>query len=189
MLLEQVMRRILTLTALALCFTTGAALADRRGGGPTVRDHRDRDRVDTRSNNIRGWNTNTNRDWNRTTDRTWSRDRDRDRGRRFVRVERTRPTFRDNRFYFGGGTYRPYVRPVINVRYRDYYRRPSLVVENYDPVPGYIWIQGSWNWSGYEWTWMPGHYDVDTSYDDRGYYDNSSYDNSSYDNGSYDNGY
>ena len=83
-----------------------------------------------------------------------------------VRVERVRPTFRNNRFYFSGGTYRTYNRPVIIVRSRDYYRRPALVVENYDAVPGYIWTAGQWNWNGYEWMWIAGHYDVDQSYND-----------------------
>lgn len=139
------MRRIITLTALAIGLSSGVALADRRG--PAVRDHRG-DRQVVRTNN----------NWNRGGNRT-------------VRVQRMRPAFRNGRFYFAGGFYRPYVRPVINVHYRDYYRRPALIVENYDPVPGYIWIQGSWQWSGYEWNWVPGHYEVDQSYSDGGYYD------------------
>jgi len=146
------MKKILTLTAIALGLSGGVALADRdhgRGGRSEVRDHRgdrvvvrDRGRVDTR---VRVDNR-----------RTYNNNR--------VRVVRERPAFRNNRFYFSGGTYRQYHRPVINVRYRDYYRRPALVVENYDPMPGYIWMAGQWSWNGYEWIWMNGHYEVDQSY-------------------------
>lgn len=163
------MKRILTLTALALGLSGGVALADRHGGRgdrSEVRDHRG-DRVIVRDHD-RGdrWRGNDRRWENR--DRRWD-NRDR------VRVVRQRPTFRNNRFYFGN-SYREYHRPVFNVRYRDYYRRPALVVENYDPVPGYIWTQGSWSWNGYEWIWMPGHYEVDQNYyEDYGYND-SSYD-------------
>jgi hypothetical protein len=163
------MRRIITLTALALGLTGGVAAADRHdrtfGGnrGPSVRDHGSRDRVVIRNNN----------NWNRGT--TYNRGYNRGYNRNVVRVNRVRPTFRNNGFYFSGGVYRQYHRPVINVRYRDYYRRPALVVENYDPMPGYIWIQGNWNWSGYEWVWAPGHYEVDSNYVDDGYYEGSYY--------------
>lgn len=158
------MKRILTLTALALGLSGGVALADRHngwGGRSEVRDHRG-DRVIVRDRD-RG-------DRWRGNDRRWER-RDR------VRVVRQRPTFRDNRFYFSGGVYRTYQRPVINVRYRDYYRRPALVVENYAPVPGYIWMQGNWSWNGYEWIWMPGHYEVDQNYyEDYSYSSEADYD-------------
>lgn len=169
------MRRILSLAALALTLTGGVALADRRGDhrGGGDRDHRQSE----------------------PARRTWGggHDRDRDRGerwggrrdeRRTVRVERTRPVFRNGGFYFAGGFHRNYVRPVINVRYRDYYRRPAVIVENYEPVNGYLWMAGQWQWSGYEWQWIPGHYEVDTRYDDTYY---NSYD-SGYDSG-YDPGY
>ncbi len=139
------MKRLLTLTAIALGLSSGVALADRHygGGRGELRDHRGDD-VRYRQDNRR-WNTG-------------------DRNARVVRVERVRPTFRDNRFYFGANNYRVYHRPVINVRYRDYYRRPALISENYDPVAGYVWMQGNWEWNGYEWSWIPGHYDVDSSY-------------------------
>ena len=89
-----------------------------------------------------------------------------------------RPVFVSNgRFSFGNDRYVSYRRPVINYHYRNYYQRPALIVENYDPMPGYIWVAGAWNWNGYEWLWTDGHYDVDTSYDDT-YYDNSYYQNS-----------
>jgi hypothetical protein len=170
-----VMRRIITLTALALGLTGGVAAADRHDrtfGGNHERGGRDRVVVRTNNNN---WNRGGtwNRGGNYNTGNRGYRD-----NRSYIRVERTRPVWRNNGYYFGGNIgFRTYHRPVINVRYRDYYRRPALVVENYDPVPGYIWIQGNWNWSGYEWVWTPGHYDIDQSYDqsydqtyDGGYY-------------------
>src|SRR3954454_15553233 len=83
-----VMKRIITLTALALGLSSGVALADRHGGGwrggngPTVRDHRDfgrSDRVVIR-NNDRVVNRGSYRGgWNR--------------GDRYVRVECSRPVW------------------------------------------------------------------------------------------------
>jgi hypothetical protein len=75
--------------------------------------------------------------------------------------------------YYGGGGYarRPiYVhRPIIRERYYNYYRRPALIVENYNPIAGYYWVPGSWQWNGYEWSWQPGHYEPDPN--DGDYYD------------------
>ncbi len=165
------MKRIITLTAIALGLSGGVALADRhggRGGRSEIRDHRNERPVVVRDHdrNDNRWRGNDNR-WRGNDNRRGYDNR--------VRVQRVRPTFRNNRFYFSGGTYRTYNRPVINVRYRDYYRRPALVVENYDAVPGYIWTQGTWNWNGYEWIWVSGHYDVDSSYDDYNDYNGGAY--------------
>ena len=173
------MRRII-FTLLALMLLGGVASADRdwrrRGrdtshhpGGTVVRDHRHHD-------SYRG-------------------DRDRPRYRDYrsynrVRVDR-RPVYVNNgRFVFHGGYTRNYHRPVIRQRYYDYHYRPQIIVENYDPVPGYIWIQGHWHWSGYEWVWTNGYYAPDPNWTEP-YYQDSYYDNSSYyDNGSYyDNSY
>ena len=191
------MRRIITLTAMALGLSSGVALADRhhggnlgdRSGGVVVRDHR-------------GGFVNGNRgSWSNRGSYTRSYDRGYNRGyvRPAVTVTR-RPVFATNgRFYFGGNTYRTYQRPVIDVRYRNYYQRPALIVENYDPVPGYVWNPGQWEWNGYEWKWIGGHYDVDAAlhthvaYDgdqddapcDHGTYDSSYRDTSGY----YDNSY
>ena len=153
------MKRIITLTALVLGLTGGIAAADHGRGGWDRRDNRDR------------WDNRDHR-----TDRRWDRGNRWDRRDRVV-IQRTRPSFRDGRWYFAGGFHRPYYRPVINVRYRDYYRRPALIVENYDAVPGYVWVQGSWNWNGYEWIWTQGHYEVDANYDGYGdgYYQNDGY--------------
>jgi len=66
-------------------------------------------------------------------------------------------------YYRGGGYYarRPiYVnRPVIREHYYNYGYRPSLIVEDYGPRPGYIWVRGHWGWNGVEWIWTPGYYD------------------------------
>lgn len=70
----------------------------------------------------------------------------------------------NGRYVFHGGTSRVYRRPVFRQRYYDYRYRPTVVVENMDPVPGYIWVQGNWNWSGREWVWQNGHYAPDNRY-------------------------
>jgi hypothetical protein len=59
-----------------------------------------------------------------------------------------------------GGYRRPiYVGgPVIREHYYSYYHRPALIVENYGPREGYVWVRGGWTWNGYEWIWAPGHY-------------------------------
>jgi hypothetical protein len=147
------MRRII-FTVLALSLVGGVASADRghrRGrhhhsGGVVVRDQRHREPV-----------------------RVERRDRGRDTRR--ARVER-RPVYVNNgRFVFHGGITRTYSRPVIQYRYRDYNYRPAIIAETYDPVAGYIWVQGRWSWTGYEWSWVGGYYAPDPSYQDQYYYD------------------
>jgi hypothetical protein len=162
------MRRIILLALTALTLTGGVAAADRDGRRGNVRDHRDSRWSSQRHDHNRGG-------WRNNNTVRVSRYRDYDRSRyRVVRVNRARPVYRNNGFYFTGGLYRPYVRPVINVRYTNYYARPQPLVENYQAVPGYIWIAGSWQWDGYQWNWVAGRYEVDTSYQDN-YYDGSVY--------------
>jgi hypothetical protein len=60
-------------------------------------------------------------------------------------------------------------RPAIRHRYYNYYRRPALIVENYNSMPGYYWVYGKWTWNGYEWVWYPGHYEPDPNYVDYDY--------------------
>jgi hypothetical protein len=60
-------------------------------------------------------------------------------------------------------------RPIIRYRYYNYYQRPAIIVENYPAQPGYYWVAGQWQWSGYEWIWQPGHYEPDASYVQPGY--------------------
>ena len=120
--------------------------SSRHSGGTVVRDHRHREpvRVDRR-------------------DYRDNRYRDRHRGN-YRRVDR-RPVYVNNgRFVFNGGYSRHYTRPVIRQRYYDYRYRPQVIIQNYDPVPGYVFVQGHWNWSGYEWLWVDGYWAPDPSY-------------------------
>jgi hypothetical protein len=152
------MKRIITLALLGITLTTGAALADRdRGHRNNDRRH---DRVEHRDRGGRDRVVHRDRGrWDRGRDRVIIRDRDRHR-----HVHRSRPVYRNNTFYFDGGVTRVYRAPTVRYRYRNYYQRPTVLVENYDPMPGYVWVQGNWNWNGYEWVWMPGHYEVDANY-------------------------
>ncbi len=67
------------------------------------------------------------------------------------------------RYVFPGGVVRTYRAPVIRARYYNYYRRPALIVESYEPVPGYVWARGNWRWNGVEWLWVPGYWVVATA--------------------------
>lgn len=174
--------KMIPMALIALTLSGGVALADRdrgrgrdvshRSGGVHVTPSRGHDH--TRYDNNRRYD---NRRYdNRRYDRT-------------VRVQRVRPTFRNNRFYFAGGNYQTYQRPVIQYHYRNYSQRPALLVENTQPVSGYVWNSGHWEWDDYEWQWIAGHYDVDTAYQDSSYgyqepYNSdqgSDYDSSNYD--------
>jgi hypothetical protein len=64
------------------------------------------------------------------------------------------------RYVFPGGVVRHYKRPVFKMKYRDRRVRPAIIVEHYDPVPGYVWVSGGWSWGGAEWVWMPGYWSV-----------------------------
>lgn len=159
------MRRLLPYTLLALILLGGVASADRD------RDRGDRDRRDRRGPVVRDHRD--HRDYRRDNRRDYRRD-DRRHVRHDRRVVRHRPVYVNNgRYVFHGGVTRTYRRPVFNRRYYDYRVRPTIYVENYDPVPGYVWIQGSWRWNGGEWIWMSGHYAPDAQY--RVYYDDGSY--------------
>ena len=155
------MTKLLPLTALALGLSSGVAFADRHGGGHGRGDHRAAVQVEHRGSVVRD-----HRNWNRgnvvVRDHGW-----RDRGRVVVH----------NRPYYRNVVRRPiYVsRPIIRDHYYNYYRRPALIVENYNTMPGYYWVPGAWTWNGYEWMWQPGHYQPDPNYVDPaydGYYDN-----------------
>jgi hypothetical protein len=82
------------------------------------------------------------------------------------------------RYNSGGYRYNNYerrpiymARPIIRERYYDYRYRPELIVENYGARPGYYWVAGAWQWSGYEWIWQPGHYEPDPNYVEPDYVD------------------
>lgn len=64
------------------------------------------------------------------------------------------------RYVFPGGVVRTYRAPVIRAHYYSYYRRPAVIVESYEPVPGYVWAHGNWRWNGAEWLWAPGYWAV-----------------------------
>lgn len=141
------MLKVLPLTALILGLSGGAALADHRGGfrggdrrgTVVVRDHHE-----WRGGGGGRVVVREHGDWRRGG---WT-------APRYERPVR-RPIYVS--------------RPVIRERYYDYYRRPQLIVENYGAMPGYCWIAGRWNWDGYEWSWQPGHYEPEQSYQDTGY--------------------
>ncbi len=157
------MRRILPLTLMALTLLGSVAFADR-----DRRDRRHDRREDRRGDYRRG-----DRDYRRPVVRD-HRDHRHVAPRRDRRVvSRNRVYVRDGRYVFNGGVTRVYRRPVIRHRYYNYRVRPQIIVENYDPMPGYIWVAGSWQWNGYEWIWSSGHYAPDPRY--RVWYDDGTY--------------
>jgi hypothetical protein len=173
------MLKLLSFTALALGLSSGVALADRdhRGGDhrPVYTEHRSAPQVVRDHREYRGGaviHNGGNGGFNRTTVVREGRPYYRDHGgsRVVIRGERFHP-------YYHNVVRRPiYVsRPIIRARYYDYYRRPSIIVENYGPRAGYYWVAGQWSWNGYEWLWQPGHYEPDPNYVDQaydsGYYD------------------
>ena len=148
------MKKLIPFTLIAMLLGTGVASADRG------RDHRRGDDHGRRGGDA-GW-----RDGGRSS-RVVVRDR-----RRVVRprLEHRRVTIRDGAFHFHGGLVKRWRAPVISRRYVDVRVVPAPVVEYYDPVPGYVWRPGQWQWTGYEWSWTAGYYDVDPAYGyDQGY--------------------
>ena len=160
------MLKLIPFTALALGLSSGVALADHRGGDhrAAVIDHHSAPQVVRDQRDVRGG------DWHRGAVVRDSRpyyggNRVYGGSRVVIRNERSYP-------YYHNVVRRPiYVsRPFIGHRYFDYYRRPSLIIENYGPRDGYYWVPGQWTWDGYEWLWQPGHYEPDPNYVDS-YYD------------------
>lgn len=92
------------------------------------------------------------------------------------RVIVRRPIYVNNGYFVGfhGGARIAYTRPVIREHYYDIHVRPAVVVENYPPQSGYIWVRGQWAWDGREWIWQSGHYEADPAYNN--YYDDGSWD-------------
>ena len=165
------MRRIIVFTLLALTLGGGVALADRdhHRRGDSRSDHR---RGDYRGDHRRDYRGDHRRDYRSTApggvtirnprDPVWHQ-RDR-------RVVHRRPIYVNNGYYqFNNGQRYRYARPVIRHRYYDVRVRPQIIVENYQPMTGYVWVAGQWQWNGYEWLWISGHYEADPSYSD--YYD------------------
>lgn len=142
------MRRFIIVTLVALTGLTSVAAADR----PHVRDHRG------------GVHVQPSR--HRHNDRVRHVRHDRHHQRH---VSRPRVVIQRNYRYVRKPIY--VKRPVIQVRYTNYYQRPAVIVENYPPIVGYYWVPGRWDWNGYEWIWTPGHYEPDPAYS--GYYSNT----------------
>jgi hypothetical protein len=42
--------------------------------------------------------------------------------------------------------------------YRNVRLRPSLRQEHFEYRRGFSFVRGEWQWNGYEWCWIPGHY-------------------------------
>lgn len=157
--------RLITMCLLVLLLASSVALADRhrrRGDGhgtyrPVIRDHRttgvQRARVQRLDRATRaGHATSVDR-----------------------RVVHRRPLqASQGRFTFHNGATVTYTRPVIRQRYYDHRVRPQPIVERYPAQSGYIWVNGSWSWNGYEWTWTAGYYAPDPSV--ATYYDDGTYD-------------
>jgi hypothetical protein len=174
--------RNLLITAALLLTTTGTAMADRHNDGRSgrretvVRDNRGTSRGNYSN---RGRETVVRRDYGRGD---YGR---RDYGRREVvtrdygrfggyrgdfRYHDRRPVYFNNgRYTFNGGYSYNYVRPTYYGHYRNFRVRPTLLIENVDSIPGYVWVRGSWTWDGAEWQWAPGHYIVDSGYVYDGY--------------------
>ena len=134
---------------LGLTLTGGVAMADRHDRHERREDRR-QDRREIRQD----------RREIRQDRRAYRQDRRADNRR----VVRTRPTYRGGQWYFDGGVRHTYRAPVVRYRYRNYQQRPTILVENYDTVPGYFWVAGNWTWNGAEWQWIGGHYEVDVNY-------------------------
>jgi hypothetical protein len=139
------MKKII-LSALVLALTSGAAMADRFHGGHASGGAR-QGGVVVHSNGGHvnsGWHGNT--------------------------VVHDRGGFNhgyERPYYHTHGVARGNIwfnRPVIREHYYHYGYRPSLLVENYGPREGYIFVRGDWQWNGAEWLWMPGHYEPDQAY-------------------------
>ena len=67
----------------------------------------------------------------------------------------------NGRYAFPGGVVRVYHRPHFREHYYNVHVRPAVIVEHYDPVPGYVWVAGNWSWSGREWIWNDGYWAPD----------------------------
>jgi hypothetical protein len=148
--------RFLALTVFVAMLGAGAAEADHYRGRTVVRDHR---------------GTTVYSGGSRVVVTTPYRGT--------IRADRhvvyRRPLYvNSGRFTFHNGHTVVYTRPTFTTRYYDVRVRPQVIVENYPAQHGYVWVNGSWGWSGNEWLWTGGHYAPDTSYNN--YYDDGSYD-------------
>jgi hypothetical protein len=153
------MKKII-LSALVLALTSGAAMADRSHGSGHASGGAHQGGVVVHGNggHSNGGHSNGgfhgNSGWHGTT---VVHDRGYNRGNRGY----------EPRYYHTHGVARGNIwfnRPVIREHYYHYGYRPSLIVENYGPREGYIFVRGDWAWNGAEWLWQPGHYEPDSAY-------------------------
>jgi hypothetical protein len=134
------MRRYLGTIGIVFLLSTGIAAAGPHGGrAAVVRDHRGGG-GDAVVRDHRGYSGGT-----------------------VVREHRGPVHVSGGRYVFPGGVIRTYHAPVIRTHYYNYYRRPAVIVESYEPVPGYVWAKGNWRWNGGEWLWVPGYWVVATA--------------------------
>ena len=47
---------------------------------------------------------------------------------------------------------------IRDEHYRNVHFRPAARQERFEYRHGYNFIRGEWQWNGYEWCWVPGHY-------------------------------
>ncbi|HET9990271.1 MAG TPA: hypothetical protein VFQ65_17190 [Kofleriaceae bacterium] len=168
----------LILSTLVLALTGGAAMADRGhggGGGRSSGGHSSSGGAVVHNNGggFRGGEASHGGNWNRGGGEVshgggWNRGGGvvvhENRGGGEWRGE-ARGGWRGDRGYNRG--YRQNIwmpRPMIREHYYNYGYRPSLIVEDYGARDGYFFVRGDWQWNGYEWIWMPGHYEVDPDY-------------------------
>jgi hypothetical protein len=139
------MRRIIPLSILALLIAGGSAMADRRHDNRN--NHRSNHSYRSDGHSYRNSHHHSNV-----------------RAYRDYRGYRNPVHVTNGHYHFHNGYSVRYTRPYIGVRYTNYRARPVVLVENMSYVPGYVWVRGHWNWNGYEWIWISGHYAVDASY-------------------------
>ena len=157
------MRLDLGTIGIVFLLSTGIAAADPHGGRATVRDHRSGGGATVvRDHRSHAGGGAVVRD-HRGSGGTVVRDHRGYSGGTAVRERRGPVRVSGGRYVFPGGVVRTYRAPVIRTHYYSYYRRPALIVESYEPVPGYAWVRGSWRWSGVEWLWVPGYWVVATA--------------------------
>ena len=155
------MRRILSLSALVLALSGGVALADRGGsrghsGGMSSRgDLGYRGNVrgsfgGHRDGGFRGYGGGAGRAGGHVRAQT--------------RPHRSNVYLNNGRFDFGGGVSFGWRVPAPARRHYDYRMQPAPLIENAQPMAGYLWIPGQWRWTGNEWSWSAGYYQPDPAY-------------------------
>ena len=71
-------------------------------------------------------------------------------------ARRPEPAVRDHRGAFERGFERGRNERVEH--FNDRRVKPAIRFERHENRAGFRWVGGDWQWNGYEWIWMPGHY-------------------------------